>query len=55
MLNEFSRTQRGRLARDVDGNLVYLADTRYNLTVTMERWPKVQFHDTREHGQKFED
>ncbi|MBK8337397.1 MAG: peptide chain release factor 3 [Sterolibacteriaceae bacterium] len=55
MLNEFSRTQRGRLARDVDGNLVYLADTRYNLAVTMERWPKVQFHDTREHGQKFED
>ena len=55
MLGEFSRTQRGRLARDVDGNLVYLADTRYNLMVTMERWPKVQFHDTREHGQKFED
>ena len=55
MLGEFSRTQRGRLARDVDGNLVYLADTRYNLMVTMERWPRVHFHDTREHGQKFED
>ena len=54
MLNEFTRTQRARLAHDVDGNLVYLADTRYNLMVTMERWPKVQFHDTREHGQKFD-
>jgi len=54
MLNEFTRTQRARLANDVDGNLVYLADTRYNLMVTMERWPKVQFHDTREHGQKFD-
>jgi peptide chain release factor 3 len=30
---------------------VYLADTRVNLTLAQERWPKVAFHDTREHGQ----
>jgi len=35
----------------VDGNLVYLADTRVNLMLAQERWPKVAFHDTREHGQ----
>ncbi len=54
VLTEFVRNQRGRLAKDVDGNLVYLADTRYNLMVTMERSPKVQFHDTREHGQRLD-
>ena len=50
-LAEFARAQQQRLARDVDGNLVYLADNRVNLSLAMERWPKVQFHDTREHGQ----
>ena len=28
--------------------------TRYNLQVTMERWPKVGFHATREHGQRLQ-
>jgi peptide chain release factor 3 len=36
----------------VDGNPVYLATTRYNLQVTMEKWTEVGFHATREHGQK---
>jgi peptide chain release factor 3 len=36
----------------VDGNYAYLADTSVNLRLTMERWPKVQFHATREHGQQ---
>ncbi len=53
-LNEFVNSNQGRLARDVDGNLVYLADNHVNLSLTMERWPKVQFHATREHGQKLE-
>jgi peptide chain release factor 3 len=52
VLKEFIRAQQMRLARDVDGNLVYLADTRVNLRLTMERWPKVRFHATREHGQR---
>jgi peptide chain release factor 3 len=49
----FEREQAHRLGRDVDGNLVYLASSRYNLEVTMEKWPKVTFHATREHGQAF--
>jgi peptide chain release factor 3 len=54
VLKEFSRAQQARLARDVNGNLVYLADTGVNLRLTMERWPKVKFHATREHGQRIE-
>ena len=53
-LAEFARAAAARLARDVDGNLVYLADTSVNLHFTRERWPKVVFHATREHGQRFE-
>ncbi|MFZ9406069.1 MAG: peptide chain release factor 3 [Burkholderiaceae bacterium] len=52
MLREFTRAQQARLAKDVDGNLVYLADNSVNLRLTMERWPKVIFHATREHGQR---
>lgn len=47
----FEREQALRLGKDVDGNPVYLATSRYNLAVTMEKWPKVAFHATREHGQ----
>ena len=50
----FEREQSMRLGTDVDGNPVYLASTRYNLDVTMEKWPKVGFHATREHGQRIE-
>ena len=48
----FEREQQHRMARDVDGNYVYLASTRYNLDVTREKWTKVGFHNSREHGQK---
>jgi peptide chain release factor 3 len=50
-LAEFTKANTLKLAKDVDGNLVYLADTRVNLQLVQERWPKVAFHDTREHGQ----
>ncbi|HMM47593.1 MAG TPA: peptide chain release factor 3 [Thiobacillaceae bacterium] len=50
-LAEFTKANALKLAKDVDGNLVYLADTRVNLQLAQERWPKVAFHDTREHGQ----
>jgi peptide chain release factor 3 len=33
---------------------VFLATNKYNLQVTMERWPKVRFHATREHGERLE-
>ncbi len=51
-LNEFVKANHGRLAKDVDGNYAYLADTGVNLRLAQERWPKVQFHATREHGQQ---
>jgi len=41
-----------RLARDVDGNPVFLAPNRPVLQVTQERWPTVGFHAVREHGQR---
>ncbi|MCB1914866.1 MAG: peptide chain release factor 3 [Rhodocyclaceae bacterium] len=49
---KFEKEQAMRVGSDVDGNLVYLASSRYNLEVTMEKWPEVGFHATREHGQK---
>jgi peptide chain release factor 3 len=36
------------LAEDGDGRLVYLAPTRVNLDLTIERWPDVRFFATRE-------
>jgi peptide chain release factor 3 len=51
---DFERMQGAQLATDVDGNAVYLAPNKYNLQVTMERWPRVGFHATREHGQRLQ-
>jgi len=48
----FEREQAAALASDVDDNPVFLATNKYNLQVTMERWPKVGFHATREHGER---
>ena len=50
----FEKEQYARVAKDVDGNPVYLATNRYNLNIVMEKWPKVTFHATREHGQRFD-
>ena len=38
------------LAEDGDGQLVYLAPTRVNLSLAEERHPDVRFLATREHG-----
>ena len=51
-LAEFVKANQARLARDVDGNYAYLADTGVNLRLAQERWPKIEFHATREHGQQ---
>jgi len=37
------------LAEDQGGALVYIAPTRINLDLAIEKWPEVQFHATREH------
>jgi peptide chain release factor 3 len=52
---QFEREQSASIASDVDGNPVFLATNKYNLQVTMERWPKVGFRATREHGEKVEE
>ncbi|MEG0821615.1 MAG: peptide chain release factor 3 [Burkholderiaceae bacterium] len=49
---DFEREQSARIAKDVDGNPVYLANSIYNLQTTIKHWPQVGFHNTREHGQK---
>ena len=48
----FEKEQAGSMAKDVDDNPVFLAANKVNLEITMERWPKVGFHATREHGQR---
>jgi peptide chain release factor 3 len=49
MLEEFKNKAFDHLALDGSDNLTYLAPTRVNLTVMMERWPGVEFKTTREH------
>lgn len=51
-LAEFARANQARLAHDVDDNLVFLSPNSVSLGLAMEKWPKVKFHITREHGQK---
>jgi peptide chain release factor 3 len=46
---EFQRKAREHLALDAGGDLAYLAPTRVNLDLVMERWPEVRFFATREH------
>ena len=48
----FEDEQTAAMATDVDDNPVFLATNKYNLQVTMERWPQVEFHATREHGHR---
>ena len=47
-LEEFERKAAHNLALDGAGQLTYLAPTRVNLDLTMERWPDVRFAATRE-------
>ena len=48
-LAEFRSKAHDNLALDHSGALVYLAPTRVNLQLTVERWPEVTFRETREH------
>jgi peptide chain release factor 3 len=47
-LAEFRAKAYDHLALDHSGALVYLAPTRVNLGLTMERWPGIAFRETRE-------
>ncbi len=46
---EFRTKAYDNLAVDHSGALVYLAPSRVNLELTIERWPKISFRATREH------
>lgn len=48
-LSEFKEKALGQLALDGSGNLTYLAPTRVNLSLMIERWPDILFSETREH------
>ncbi len=48
-LEEFRRKAEDNLAIDAGDNLTYIAPTRVNLELTMERWPDIEFHATCEH------
>lgn len=49
-LDEFRERAAANLAIDHGGELVYIASTRVNLQMAMEKWPEIAFHATREHG-----
>ena len=48
MLEDFKVKAFANLALDGDEQLVYLAPTRVNLSLTEERWPEIRFLATRE-------
>jgi len=48
MLEQFRTKAYANLALDGDDQLVYLASSRVNLDLTIERWPEIQFLSTRE-------
>ncbi len=49
-LEEFRARAYENLAVDHSGALVYLAPSRVNLQLTLERWPAITFRETREHA-----
>jgi len=48
-LEKFRKKAASNLALDGAGNLAYLAPTRVNLDLAIERSPEITFHTTREH------
>jgi peptide chain release factor 3 len=47
-IDEFRTKAHDHLAVDHSGALVYLAPSRVNLALTLERWPDLRFSETRE-------
>ncbi|OOZ42660.1 peptide chain release factor 3 [Solemya elarraichensis gill symbiont] len=48
ILEQFKTKNHDNIAEDGDGQLVYLAPTRVNLSLAQERWPDVTFSSSRE-------
>ena len=49
ILSDFKKKAQEHLADDGGGYLTYLAPSRANLQLMQERWPDIQFLETREH------
>jgi len=49
ILNEFKKKAHDQLSVDSGGHLTYLAPSRVNLQLMQERWPDIEFRNTREH------
>ncbi len=49
ILKDFKKKASLNLSLDGGNCLAYLAPTRVNLNLMIERWPKIQFKETREH------
>ena len=49
MLQEFQRKVHDNLALDHSERLVYIAPSRVNLSLTEERWPDIDFRETRDY------
>jgi peptide chain release factor 3 len=48
-VDEFRRKAEANLALDGGDNLTYIAPTMVNLSLAQERYPDIEFHQTREH------
>jgi peptide chain release factor 3 len=49
MIERFRIRAHENLGEDQGGSLVYIAPTRVNLDLAIEKWPEIEFHSTREH------
>ncbi len=50
ILKEFKKKNESSLTLDAEGWLTFLTTSDYQLGFTMEEWPDIQFHKTREHN-----
>ncbi len=48
-LQEFQKKAHDNLALDHSDSLVYIAPSKINLNLTLERWPDIEFRETREY------
>ena len=47
---EFEKKNQANLARDSEGGMAFLASSEWRLGHTIEQWPEIVFHKTREHN-----
>ncbi len=50
ILKEFKKRNESNLTLDAEGWLTFLTTSVYQLGFTMEEWPDIEFHKTREHN-----